>query len=84
MMKLLFLLLRKPNEHGINIGLRILALSLSVVLFSLVSYYFLSVNQNEPLPEKFTRSAQDTSESERYKNDISLMNRAKACLSAKQ
>ncbi len=80
MMKLLFLLLRKPNEHGINIGLRILALSLSIVLFFLVSYYFLSVNRSQPLPEKFTRTAARAGEAERYKNDISLMGRTKAVL----
>ena len=80
MMKLLLLLMRKPGEHGINIGLRILALSLSIVLFFLVTYYFLSVNRAQPLPEKFTRTAQQSGESERYKVDIALMGRIKAVL----
>ena len=81
MMKLLLLIMRKPNEHGINIGLRILALALSLVLFFLVTYYFLSVNRVQTLPEKFTRTAQQTGESERYKVDIALMGRIKAVLS---
>jgi osmotically-inducible protein OsmY len=80
MMKLLLLIMRKPNEHGINIGLRILALSLSIVLFFLVAYYFLSVNRVATLPEKFTRTAQQSGESERYKVDIALMGRIKAVL----
>ncbi len=80
MMKLLLLIMRKPNEHGINIGLRILALALSIVLFFLVAYYFLSVNRLQPLPEKFTRTAKQSGESEGYKADIALMGRIKAVL----
>lgn len=80
MMKLLLLIMRKPNEHGVNIGLRILALALSLVLFFLVAYYFLSVNRVPTLPEKFTRTAQQSGESERYKVDITLMGRIKAVL----
>ena len=80
MMKLLLLIMRKPNEHGINIGLRILALALSIVLFFLVAYYFLSVNRVQSLPEKFTRTAKQSGESEGYKADIALMGRIKAVL----
>lgn len=80
MMKLLLLIMRKPNEHGINIGLRILALALSIVLFFLVAYYFLSVNRLQPLPEKFTRTAKQSGETEGYKADIALMGRIKAVL----
>ena len=80
MMKLLLLIMRKPNEHGINIGLRILALALSIVLFFLVAYYFLSVNRVQTLPEKFNRTAQQSGESERYKGDTALMGRIKAVL----
>ncbi len=80
MMKLLLLIMRKPGEHGLNIGLRILALSLSSVLFFLVGYYFLSVNRIQPPPEKFTRSTLNSGEAERYKADIALMGRIKAVL----
>ncbi len=79
MMKMLFLLLRKPGEHGINIGLRVLAFALSLVLFFLVSYYFLSVNRQAPTDKRFPRTASDPN-AERYRADIALMGRIKATL----
>jgi osmotically-inducible protein OsmY len=78
MMKMLFLLVRKPGEHGINIGLRLLALALSIVLFFLVTYYFLSVNRPLPTPDQVAKNA--SVNTERYKTDIALMGRIKAIL----
>jgi osmotically-inducible protein OsmY len=86
MSKLLLLLMRKPGENRINIALRILASALSLVLFFLVTYYFLSVNRTQPLLDQLDRRIVNASKAENYKpenhkSDITLMGRIKAVLS---
>ncbi len=80
MSKLLLLLMRKPGENRINIALRILASALSLVLFFLVTYYFLSVNRTQPLIDQLNTRLTNASKSENYKSDIALMGRIKSVL----
>ena len=80
MSKLLLLLMRKPGENSINIALRILASALSLVLFFLVTYYFLSVNRTQPLIDQLGTRLTNTSKPENYKSDIALMGRIKSVL----
>ena len=75
------LLLRKADEMGINFGLRLLAMSLSLALLFLVTYYFLVVNRstNPVLPTQ--EDALKTLDAEKRKADAALISRIKSAIS---
>lgn len=76
----LLLQLRKAEEMGVNLGLRLLALGLSFVLILLVVYYFLVVNRslNPPLPTQ--ADSLKTLEAEKRKADAALISKVKSAI----
>jgi len=77
----LLLLSRKADDLGINLGLRLLALGLLLVLLLLASYYFLVVNRNltPDLPiQEDSLKAQDV---EKRKADAVLISKVKSAIS---
>ncbi len=76
----LILQLRKGDEMGINVGLRLLALGLFVFLLFLVSYYFLVVNRNLSSDNLRQSSTISSPDAERIRQDAALASRIKSAL----
>lgn len=75
------LLLRKADEMGINFGLRLLAMSLSVALLFLVTYYFLVVNRSTSPALPTQEDALKTLDAEKRKADAALISKIKSAIS---
>jgi osmotically-inducible protein OsmY len=76
----LLLLLRKADEMGINLGLRLLALGLSAVLLLLIAYYFLVVNRNQSPVLPTASDSLKTLDAEKRKADAALMSKVKSAI----
>lgn len=76
----LILQLKKGDEMGINVGLRLLTVGLFIFLLFLISYYFLVVNRN--LSPQYERQASTISspDAERIRQDAALASRIKSAL----
>ena len=77
----LLLQLRKADEMGINLGLRLLALGLTIVLLLLITYYFLVVNRSLSPALPTQADSLKTLDVEKRKADAALISKVKSAIS---
>ena len=65
---------------GVNLGLRLLTLGLSVILLLLIAYYFLVVNRTISPQQMSQQTILLTQETERKKADAALTNKVKSAI----